>query len=274
MKKYLSLIAISGALLAAEVDYARELRQWQIAREEKLKAPSGWLSLAGLFWLAEGPNKVGSDPQSDVVLPKSAPKHAGVLVRTGETAEWKPTNGPSVKLDEKSDPVSIGSTTLAVIVRSGKVGARLKDPNAETRTHFAGLKWYPPAPKYHFQAKWVPYEKGRTIPIVNILGMTTQEPAPGYIEFAIDGKQYQLEPIVEDDQLFFIFKDQTSTSTTYGAGRYIYTAMPSNGVVDIDFNKAYNPPCAFTAFATCPLPPRQNVLKVAIPAGELRYAQH
>ena len=272
----LSTLAVAGTLLAASVDpaYIRELQQWRTEREAKLKAPESWLAVAGLFWLHEGENKVGSDPQSDVVLPAKAPKHAGVLVRHGEKADWKPVTGTAAVLDEKSPPAMLGTISLALIVRGGKVGIRLKDPEADTRVHFTGLNWYPPDSQFHVKAKWVPYEKGHTIPITNVLGMTSQEPAPGYAEFTLGGNTYQLEPITEDDHLFFIFKDQTSASTTYGAGRFLYAPMPSNGTVDLDFNKAENPPCAFTAFATCPLPPRQNVLRVDIPAGELRYGKH
>ncbi|MCU1327861.1 MAG: hypothetical protein JWN34_3231 [Bryobacterales bacterium] len=261
-----------GATL--DTAYVRDLQQWRAVREEKLKAPTSWLAVAGLFWLHEGENKVGSDPLSDVVLPASAPKHAGVLVRHGEKAQWKPVSGAVLLLDEKSPPATLGTITMTPIVRGPKVGIRLKDPDADTRKHFTGLKWYPAAPQFHLQAKWVPYDSGHTIPITNVLGMTTQEPAPGYAEFTIAGKQYKLEPVTEEDHLMFIFKDETSTSTTYGAGRFLYAPMPVRGVVDLDFNKAENPPCAFTAFATCPLPPKQNMLKVSISAGELRYGKH
>jgi uncharacterized protein (DUF1684 family) len=275
VRQLLPLMAASLAFGATlDTAYVRDLQQWRAVREEKLKAPTSWLAVAGLFWLHEGENKVGSNPLSDVVLPASAPKHAGVLVRHGEKAQWKPVSGAVLLLDEKSPPATLGTITLTLIVRGPKVGIRLKDPDADTRKHFTGLKWYPAAPQFHFQAKWVPYDSGHTIPITNVLGMTTQEPAPGYAEFTIAGKQYKLEPVTEEDHLMFIFKDETSASTTYGAGRFLYAPVPVNGVVDLDFNKAENPPCAFTAFATCPLPPKQNMLKVSIPAGELRYGKH
>ena len=272
----LVLLAAAGLALAAAADpgYVRELERWRAEREAALKAPDGWLSVAGLFWLHEGDNAVGSDPLSDVVLPAHAPKHAGVMTRHGERAEWKPASGAVVKLDEQSKPVSVGTVSIALIVRGEKVGLRMRDPEAETRKHFTGLRWYTPDTTWRIQAKWVAYDKPRTIPVANVLGMTTQETAPGYAEFSVNGKAYRLEPIVEEDHLFFIFKDQTSTSTTYGAGRFLYAANAKNGVVELDFNKAENPPCAFTAFATCPLPPKQNALAVAIPAGEMRYGKH
>ena len=272
----LMVVAPAVLALAAAADpvYVRDLLQWRSAREAQLQTPGGWLSVAGLFWLHEGDNAVGSDPLSDVVLPPHAPKRAGVMTRHGEQAQWKPVSGPAVTLDEKSQPVLLGSVSIALIVRGPKVGLRLRDPDADTRKHFTGLKWYPPDPKWRIQAKWVAYAKPHTIPIASVIGVTSQEPAPGYAEFSVNGKPYRLEPITEEDHLFFIFKDQTSSSTTYGAGRFLYAANPKNGIVDLDFNRAENPPCAFTAFATCPLPPKQNILAVSIPAGEMRYGSH
>ncbi len=267
---------VTCVLLAAAVDpgYVKSLAQWRTERETKLKAPDSWLAVAGLFWLHEGPNKVGSDPLSDVVLPAGSARNAGVLTRRGERAEWRPASGGVVQLDEKSAPATFGSMTLTLIVRAEKVGVRLKDPNADTRRNFTGLKWYPADPAWRIRARWFAYAKPRTLPIASVIGVTYQEPSPGYADFAVAGKTYRLEPITEDDHLFFIFKDQTSSSTTYGAGRYLYAATAKDGFVELDFNKAENPPCAFTAFATCPLPPRQNVLAVAIPAGEMRYGKH
>jgi uncharacterized protein (DUF1684 family) len=123
-------------------------------------------------------------------------------------------------------------------------------------------------------AKWVAYPAPKKIPITNILGMTDLEDAPGYAEFTLAGKPVHLEPVIEKNQLFFMFKDATSGGTTYGAGRFLYAGMPKDGTVDLDFNKAKNPPCAFTAFATCPLPPKQNTMPVALEAGEKKYAHH
>jgi uncharacterized protein (DUF1684 family) len=154
------------------------------------------------------------------------------------------------------------------------MGVRVRDPNAETRRDFTGCKWFPADPAWRVTAKWVAYPKPKTIAITNILGMTDQEPSPGYAEFTVQGKTLRLESVTEDGELFFMFKDATSARTTYGAGRFLYAAIPKGREVELDFNKAHNPPCAFTAFATCPLPPKQNVLAVAIEAGEKSYGNH
>ncbi len=275
MKRLSLLLAASLALAAsADPNYVQDLAQWRKVREEKLKAPDSWLAVAGLFWLHEGENKVGSDPLSDVVLPKTGPVHAGILNLHGKVAVWKPTTGPSATLDENSQPLAFGTVNLFLIVRGPKIGIRMKDPDADTRVHFTGLKWYDAKPEWHFQAKWTAYTPARTLRVPNVLGQVTDEVAPGYAEFIVNGKTYRLDPFIEDDHLFFIFKDPTSTSTTYGAGRFLYTPFAKDGTLDLDFNKAENPPCVFTAYATCPLPPKQNVLPLAIPAGELRYGKH
>jgi uncharacterized protein (DUF1684 family) len=151
---------------------------------------------------------------------------------------------------------------------------RLRDPNSETRRDFTGCKWFAADASWRVSAKWVAWPQPKKIAITNILGMTDQEDSPGYAEFTVKGKTQRLEPVAEDGGLFFIFKDATSGKTTYGAGRFLDADMPKSGEVELDFNKAYNPPCAFTAFATCPLPPKQNVLASAIEAGEKSYAKH
>jgi len=213
-----------------------------------------------------------------VVLPEGGQKRAGFFRMTHGVATVEPVPGAKqlMKPDDPGPPdvVRIGRIAMTVIVRGGKTGVRLRDPNAKTRREFSGCQWYPPAERLHFHAKWTPYASAKTIPIVNVLGMTSQEPAPGYAEFSFQGRKLRLEPITEDDHLFFLFKDSTSGRTTYGAGRFLYAPMPKDGTVDLDFNKAENPPCAFTAFATCPLPPKQNTLAVAIEAGEKTFGHH
>jgi hypothetical protein len=163
---------------------------------------------------------------------------------------------------------------MTIIERGGKTGVRLRDPNAETRRDFTGCKWFAADPAWRVHAKWVAYAKPKKIAITNILGMTDREDSPGYAEFSVKGQTMRLEPVSEDGGLAFIFKDATSGKTTYGAGRFLDTDLPKSGELELDFNKAYNPPCAFTAFATCPLPPKQNVLTAAIEAGEKKYGKH
>ncbi len=181
-----------------------------------------------------------------------------------------------LKSDETDHPdvLKFGDVTATIIERGGKFGVRLRDPNAETRREFTGCKWFPASDAWRVKAKWVPYPKPKTIAITNILGMTDQEPSPGYAEFTLQGRKMTLEPVLEDGELFFMFKDATSAKTTYGAGRFLYAALPKGDSVELDFNKAHNPPCAFTAFATCPLPPKQNILPAAIEAGEKNYGKH
>jgi uncharacterized protein len=274
-----TILFAAGTLLAATAgapyrgtSYVEESAKWRAAYETSLKAPDGWLAVAGLFWLHEGDNVLGSDEQSDVVLPASGPKRAGVLRLSGGKVTFQ---NRALKSDISAHPdvVKIGDVSLTIIERGGKTGVRLRDPNAETRREFTGCKWFPADAAWRVSAKWVAYPQPKKIAITNILGMTDEE-SPGYAEFTVQAKTIRLEPVVEDGGLFFIFKDATSGKTTYGAGRFLDSAMPKAGVVELDFNKAYNPPCAFTAFATCPLPPRQNVMALAIEAGEKSYGKH
>ncbi len=258
------LIFAATALLAATAgswDKSADAK-WRADYEASLKAPDGWLSVAGLIWLHDGANAI------------ALPNHKTVMLdfKNGKVTYEKRVLRPDIT--EHPDVLTFGNITLTVIERGGKTGVRLRDPDAETRRNFAGCKWFPASAAWRIDAKWVPYPKAKTIAITNILGMTDQEPSPGYAEFTLEGKQLRLEPVVEDGELFFMFKDATSTKSTYGAGRFLYAAIPRGGTVELDFNKAHNPPCAFTAFATCPLPPRQNILPVAIEAGEKSYATH
>jgi uncharacterized protein (DUF1684 family) len=267
----------AGIAFAATTDpgFLSETAKWRADREASLRAPGGWLSVTGLYWLHEGDNVIGSDAQSDVVLPGGGPKRAGVFHFSAGKVTWQ---GRKLKSDAsgKPDVVKFGDVSLTIIERVGKIGVRLRDPNAQQRREFTGCKWYPADPAWRIQAKWVAYPKPKKIAITNILGMTDQEDAPGYAEFKVKGATLRLEPVIDDGALFFIFKDATSGKTTYGAGRFLDVDMPKAGATEVtlDFNKAYNPPCAFTPAATCPLPPRQNVLAAAIEAGETRDGKH
>jgi uncharacterized protein (DUF1684 family) len=278
------------ALLAASTsDYNASIENWRQEYEAKLRAPQGWLSVAGLFWLHEGANRAGSDPQSDIVIPASATRFAGTFdFRAGAThftaapgahplINGKPaTPGQSLQPDTTDHPdvVNLGSLTMMVIRRGGKTGIRLRDPDSAGRRQFSGLTWYPIDQRYCVRARWHPYNPPHKIPITNVLGMTGDEVTPGYAEFELGGKTWRLEPTIEDDTLFFTFRDETAGKETYPSGRFLNTEMPKNGEVVIDFNKAHNPPCAFTSFATCPLPPKQNAIGVPLAAGEKKYGRH
>ena len=277
------------ALLAASsTDYRSSVEAWRHEYEDGLRAPQGWLSVAGLFWLHEGANRAGSDPQCDIVLPASAPHFAATFNlharSTRITAapgvhlliDGKASTGQSLASDitEHPDVITLGSLSMTVVQRGPRTGVRLRDPDSSARRQFSGLHWFPVDEQYRIHARWHPYDPPHKISITNILGMTEDDTTPGYAEFELGGKTWRLEPTVEDNTLFFTFKDQTAGKDTYPSGRFLNSDMPKNGEVIIDFNKAHNPPCAFTAFATCPLPPRQNTIGVAIPAGEKKYGRH
>jgi uncharacterized protein (DUF1684 family) len=168
--------------------------------------------------------------------------------------------------------VEIGPLTLYVLERGGRYAIRLRDRNSELRRKFTGLQYFPISERYRVQARFV--AEPRKMRIANVLGMTEEMPSPGYAVFKLNGRELRLYPVLETPdakELFYIFSDQTTGKETYGGGRFFYSDMPKQGTVTLDFNKAYNPPCVFTPFATCPLPPKENRLPVRIEAGELKY---
>ena len=273
-------------LQAGSQDYRAEIQQWRRQRLAALKADDGWLTVVGLFWLKEGRNTVGAGPTNDIVLPKgSASRQVGDFeFRDGETT-FRAENGVAVtvngmpaataalKPDTSGAPdmLRIGDLTMFVIERGGCYAIRLKDKNSEARRDFHGLDYFPVNEHYRVRAKFVPYNPPRKMSIPNILGGMEEDISPGYVVFKLEGREFRLVPVNSGDMLFFIFKDQTAGKETYPAGRFLYARLPEKGEVQLDFNKAYNPPCAFTDFATCPLPPQENILPVRIEAGEKRY---
>ncbi len=270
----------------AAPSYQAEIERWRQEREARLKADDGWLTVAGLFWLKEGKNSVGTDKSNSIVLPPdSAPASVGefefhdgqTVFRSAASANvtlnGQPVTVANLKADSSGAPdiLRVNDLTLFVIQRGQRFAIRLKDKNCPMRKAFTGLKYFPPDERYRVKANFVTYNPPRMIPIPNILGETEEEASPGYVEFTLNGQHCRLDPVAEGDSLFFIFKDLTSGKETYPPGRFLNTPMPKDGEVTLDFNQAYNPPCAFTPFATCPLPPKQNQLAVRIEAGELRY---
>jgi uncharacterized protein (DUF1684 family) len=268
------LAALAGAALFAASAYQSDIAGWRRAREEALRKDGGWLTVAGLFWLRDGANRFGKDASNDIVLP-DGPAHAGVFeLRQGKvTVTMDPSSGPPRELRPDSlDAARVGRLSLFVIKRSDKYGIRLKDPDSQYRRDFHGLDYFPALEQYRVTARFVP--QPRKIPITNVLGQTEPLDSPGYVLFRLRGRELRLDPVLEQPgakELFFIFRDQTSGQETYGAGRFLYSGLPKDGQVVLDFNKAHNPPCAFTPFATCPLPPRENRLPVRIEAGEKKY---
>ena len=274
-------------LQASSPSYQTEIEQWRREHESNLKADDGWLTVVGLFWLKQGENTVGTDRRSAVVLPQgSASLQAGSFQFHNDTTSFQPAAGVNWTVNgqpvnsrvtlrpdssESPDVLCLNDLTMFVIQRGNRFGVRLKNKNSESRKTFTGLKYFPVNDAYRVVAKFVPYDPPMTIAVPNILGDTEQEPSPGYVEFMLNGQKCRLDPVSEGDELFFIFRDLTSGKETYPSGRFLFTAMPKNGEVALDFNKAVNPPCAFTPFATCPLPPKQNHLPIRVEAGELRY---
>ena len=286
------LATIVFAAVASDGSPREEVLKWREQREARLKSDTGWLTLAGLFWLKEGDNRFGADPGNEIALPEgSAPARAGVLAfHDGRTVVTmapgveaaiggKPVSRSELKPDSSGSPdiLALGRLTMQVIKRGDKYGIRLKDTESKARKEFTGLRWYPIDDSYRVTARFVPYDPPRMIMVPTVLGTTEEMPCPGKAVFTIKGREMSLEPVIEEpgaEELFYIFKDETSGEQTYPAGRFFYTAMPKDGSVVLDFNKAYNPPCAFTPYATCPLPPAQNRLKARIEAGELNYEHH
>ena len=256
-------LAVAVLMMASETPNSTE--QWRANYELSLKAPEGWLSLAGLAWLRPGVNAV------------ELPAHCGgknlkIDFHDGHATLEEPAGTTELTLDKSM--VQTCGTSTTFIKRGERYGIRLRDPEAATRRDFNGLKWFPINDKYRVRAAWHPYQPAKLIPITNILGDTADESSPGYAEFALDGRTYKLEPTMEDGLLFFMFRDLTASDLTYGSGRFLKAPMPSGDSVILDFNRAYNPPCAYTEFATCPLPPRQNRMAVRVEAGQQRYAAH
>ena len=282
MKRLVAIVLLAGLAACSKPRedhsaYLNEIRQWQQTRAKRLLAEDGWLSLVGLHWLKEGEN--------DIPLPNAPGKivmQNGVATLqpvAGMTIDDKPVTAPAVLRDDSSEQgptvVRAGTARFQVIKRGPRYGLRIKDSQAETRTKFKGLEYFPIDPKWRVEARFEPYNPVKKIPITDVTGMTSDATSPGALVFSIDGKEYRLDPILEEGEsdYFIIFRDVTSRDVTYPAGRYLYAKPPGkDGKVIVDFNKAYNPPCSFTPFATCPLPPLQNRLPIRVEAGEKRYA--
>jgi uncharacterized protein (DUF1684 family) len=287
----LSLWLVAGGIDPAA--HRAEIEGWQKTRDMRLRADGGWLTVAGLFWLKPGVNRFGTAATNDIVLPPgSTAASAGVFAVDGArvTVELAPAVGatlvgkPVTKTPLRSDAggaepdvLALGALTMQVIERDGRLAIRLKDLHSKLRRDFKGLRYYPTQLSYRVVARFVPHAKPASLALPNMLGFSETVPSPGYAEFQIAGKTFRLDPVIEtpgDTVLFFVFRDQTAGKTTYGAGRFLYADAPKDGRIVLDFNKAYTPPCGFTPYATCPLPPPQNKLRVAIEAGELYDGVH
>ncbi|MCL4402842.1 MAG: DUF1684 domain-containing protein [Acidobacteria bacterium] len=258
--KALCLSVLAVSMLLASPAYRSEIQKWRHDREAKLKADGGWLTVTGLSWLHEGRNDI---PPAVFEL------HAGKV--TGSVGN----GSPAVLRPDSPDILKSGSLTMTVIQRGDRYGIRIKDNQSKARREFQGLHYFPENEAYRVTARFV--AQPDSLAITNVLGQTEQQISPGYASFRLHGQELRLYPILESPgakSLFFIFRDLTSGKETYGAGRFLDTKLPVNGKVVLDFNKAYNPPCAFTPYATCPLPPKRNHLPVRVEAGEKKYGSH
>ncbi|MGO9440674.1 MAG: DUF1684 domain-containing protein [Terriglobales bacterium] len=282
----LLLAAICAPLLArAQVDavYQREVEKFRAEEIKDLK--SNWLVLAGLFWLKPGANSFGTAPSNPIVLPEgTAPAKAGVFELNGDEVTLKMEPGSAAIIDNqpvmtakltsdasgKPTVVALGRLRMHVIKRGDRVGIRLKDLQNPALRNFTSLHFYPIEMAYRITATWVPSDGKRTVEVPNVLGDVTAETVPGEARFTVNGQQLKLTALGGDPAkgLFFVFSDPTSKTETYPAGRFLEADAVQDGKVVLDFNKAYNPPCAVTPYATCPIAPKENRLAVAIPAGE------
>jgi len=299
MKNSAVIFSVFGAIWffanseAAEVEgiaeYEQSIAEWHAAREARLKGPAGWLNLAGLYWLDEGINGVGSAADSDILLPdETAPEHVGVFVLEDGEVDFRAAPGVDVFSgdervtqldllhDEAGEPTILTSGRYAwyAIRRMERMGVRLRDYEHPVLSTFPGIETYPVGMPWRVNAEFKAYPEPRQIVVTTVVeGLGWDPIAPGVLEFELEGEQLSLEAYQSGDALFLIFADLTTGDETYPAGRYLYVEAPGpDGTTVLDFNKAYNPPCAFNEFATCPLPTRRNYLQVRIEAGE-KYSE-
>jgi uncharacterized protein (DUF1684 family) len=277
---------------AQDKAYIQSVNDWHQMRIDYLKKPDGWLNLEGLFWLKKGKNSFGSDAKANCHYDnKDFPALLGNFIYQGDSVIWENGNTHVITLDKvkavagqsykvfdnkgKETVMDWKQFSWVVIKREDKVGIRFRNLKAKTLLNFKDIERFPIQAKWHIQAKLVQPAQNFLM-ITNVLGQTVSSKNAGKLVFEIEGKSFSLDVIDENGPtLFIVFADQTSGKTTYGAGRFIDIPKPDkNGNTSIDFNNAYNPPCAFTAFATCPLPPEQNRLSISIEAGEKNYGHH
>lgn len=281
--------AAADAATAEKTAYEKQIIQWRAERVQRLTKPDGWLSLVGMHWLDVGSTRVGSAPDNGTRL-GVGPPHIGVInldkdgsigfepeADAGIIIDGQPAQGAATLISD-ADPVAAatvvgfnkGDASFIVIKRGDRYALRVRDALAPTRTGFREIPYFPIDPAFRVQARFTAHPPGSKIDIINILGMVEPMDNPGTVTFDKDGKTFTLEAVDEGDhQLFLVYADRTSGHESYAAARFLYAQYPdAQGNTIVDFNKGYNPPCAFTAYSTCPMPPLQNRLDLAITAGE------
>ncbi|HSZ83910.1 MAG TPA: DUF1684 domain-containing protein [Polyangia bacterium] len=293
----LGLVATTAVAEAPLTDaaYRAEVTQWRRERDERLRAPDGWLSLVGLHWLVLGRNRFGGAPEDDVPLPSGVPAHAGTFVVAGHEAHFDvrvevPEHSPltlnggaarsgPLRTDAAATPdvLALGTVSWQVIERGARVGVRVRDSASPARRTFAGSTWYAIDPAYRVVARFAPRAGATEVVVPDASGGQQKLKSPGTLTFTLRGEVQRLDPVLDgddvDDQMI-VFRDATSAHTTYGAGRFVRARRQRDGTFVVDFNRAYAPPCAFTPYATCPLPPPQNRMRIAVEAGDRSGADH
>jgi hypothetical protein len=277
---------------AAESAFAHTERLWRETRRATLLKPDGWTSLIGLHWLDPGAHYIGSAAGNGIRL-AMGPSHLGMVTVDGKGVRFVPDASAALTMDDKpfngeatlrtdmdaGGPSVIrfdaGKGEATVINRNGRHALRVRHADAPTRLRFPGLDYWPADPSWVVKARFVPHEPARTMDVANIIGGMDAMANPGTVEFEHDGRSWKLEALDEGEGvLFLVFADRTNGHGSYGAGRFLDAPMPdAQGNVMLDFNQSRNPPCAFTSFATCPLPPPENRLDLAITAGEKAYTK-
>ncbi|MBI2516598.1 MAG: DUF1684 domain-containing protein [Opitutae bacterium] len=280
----LLLVSFASSLFAAD-DYAKSIETWRTERTARLTAADSWLALVGRHELTRGRHTLGSAAGSDIRL-AAGPAQLGVItyaeddrvtleLAAGVDAKIDGTEARSAELvykGEKPAYVHFGTANFYVMVRGDKLFLRVRDSESPRRRNFVGIDYFPIDPAWRIEAQWVPFDPPHQVNITNMIGQTSPAPVPGKAVFTHEGRTVELIPIDEgDEELFFVISDATSGDETYGASRFLYAARPKDGKVVLDFNRAQNPPCAFTPFATCPLPPKENRMKFPVRAGEKGY---
>ncbi len=284
----ITIYLLTGCTNQKNDNYVSSIKEWHNKRDSSLTKKNGWLSLAGLYWLEQGENSFGSDSSNQIIFPEKAPKFMGSFFLNDTTVtitvnkdieifiDSLRINSMQLKNDNQKGRHILTHSTLSwyIVKRTNKFGIRLKDSEHPNIKAFSGNEYFTIDPAWRIKARLEPYDSAKTISIPNVLGQVIDSPCPGALLFSIDGNTYKVDPIgeVTDDEYWLLFADETSGDETYGAGRFLYVdKVDSSGITYIDFNKAYNPPCVYTPFATCPLPPMQNRLAVRITAGEKNW---
>jgi uncharacterized protein (DUF1684 family) len=273
----------------ASAAYVKAIHAWRAQRVARLEQKEGWLHLAGLFWLEQGTSRLGSDPAGEIVFPGHAPPRIGAL--TVSPGELRFSAEPGVRVESggqvvkeielqtdaegKAEPtkIAVGPLTFFVIQRGERLGLRLFDDNAPAARGFRGFEHFPIDEAWRIRARFSPYDKPRSVEMSTVIRTSFSAGVPGEVVFEVGGKTLRLTPLAEpgDAKLFFVFGDRTNGHETHGGGRFLTADAPVDGQVELDFNKAVNPPCALTDYSTCPVPRLENRLPIRVTAGEKAY---